>query len=183
MSAGTHGQLLPALRSGEFDIVVLLTMDKPERDARHHWMEEMVWGRGAAMSDPIDDPVPLVTRGDNWINHRIAVSALEKEGRSYEVTLIAPTILSLISAVRNGLGIMPFAKRRISSTDLVICGEGSLPKLPDLVSSIYVSEAGEADVLNALADEISDVIRSPSRPGDKAFQHQPQFKELLDRAD
>jgi hypothetical protein len=143
-------------------------------------MEEMVWGRGASMSDPDDDPVPLVTRGDNWMNHRIAVSALERAGRSYEVTMIAPTILSLISAVRNGIGIMPFAKRRITSTDLVVCGEDALPKLPDLVSSIYVSEAGETDVLNALADEIAEVIRSPSRPGDQAFAHQPQFKELID---
>jgi len=180
MISGTNGQLLHDLRAGEIDIAVLLTMDKPERDARHHWMEEMVCGRGASLSDPIDDPVPLVTRGDNWMNHRIAVGALEKAGRSYEVTLIAPTILSLISAVRNGIGIMPFARRRITSTDLVVCGEDSLPKLPELVSSIYVSEAGETDVLNALADEISEVIRTPSRPGDKAFAHQPQFKELLD---
>jgi hypothetical protein len=122
----------------------------------------------------------LVTRGDNWMNHRIAVNALEKAGRSYEITLIAPTILSLLSAVRNGLGIMPFARRRITSTDLVICGENTLPKLPELVSSIYVSEAGETDVLSALADEISDVIRTPGRPGDPTVAQQAQLKELLD---
>jgi len=178
MISGTNGQLLHDLRAGDIDVVVLLTLDKPERDARHNWMEEMVWGRGATMADPIGDPVPLVTRGEHWMNHRIGVNALERAGRAYEVTLTAPTILSLISAVRNGLGIMPFAHRRIVSTDLVICGEDTLPKLPDLVSSIYVSEAGDADVLNDLADEIANVIRSPARPGDQSFA--PQFKELLD---
>jgi DNA-binding transcriptional LysR family regulator len=185
MIAGTNGQLLHDLRAGELDVIVLLTMDKPERDARHHWMEEMVWGRGASMSDPVEDPVPLVTRGDNWMNHSIAVNALEKAGRAYEFTLITPTILSLISAVRNGLGVMPFARRRILSTDLVICGD-TLPALPALVSSVYVSEAGDSDVLNALADEIADVIRAPSRPGDRAFTPpgQPdQFRELLESED
>ncbi|HWM49635.1 MAG TPA: LysR family transcriptional regulator [Xanthobacteraceae bacterium] len=180
MTAGSNGQLLHDLRAGELDVVVLLTMDKPERDARHHWTEEMVWGRGASMSDPVEDPVPLVTRGDDWMNHNIAVNALEKAGRSYEFTLITPTILSLISAVRNGLGVMPFARRRILSTDLVICSEDVMPKLPDLVSSIYVSEAGDSEVLNALADEIAEVIRAPSRPGDRAFTPPGQFKELLD---
>jgi DNA-binding transcriptional LysR family regulator len=186
MIQGTNGQLLQDLRAGELDVIVLLTMDKPERDARHHWMEEMVWGRGASMSDPVDDPVPLVSRGDNWMNHSIAVNALEKVGRSYEFTLIAPTILSLISAVRNGLGVMPFARRRIVSTDLVVCGEHALPKLPELVSSVYVSEAGDSDVLNALADEIADVIRAPSRPGDRTYAPpvpSEQFKELLDSED
>ncbi len=183
MTAGTNGQLLHDLRAGELDVVVLLTMDKPERDARHHWMEEMVWGRGASMSDPVDDPVPLVTRGEGWMNHSIAINALERVGRSYEIILITPTILSLISAVRNGLGVMPFARRRILSTDLVICSEDVMPKLPELVSSIYVSEAGDTEMLNALADEIAAVIRAPARVGDRTFAPPDQFRELLDSHD
>jgi DNA-binding transcriptional LysR family regulator len=186
MIAGNNGQLLHNLRAGELDVIVLLTMDAPERDARHHWTEEMVWGRGASISDPIGDPVPLVTRGDTWMNHTLAVNALERAGRAYEFTLITPTILSLISAVRNGLGVMPFARRRIVATDLVIIDDGVLPKLPDLVSSVYVSEAGDADVLNALADEIATVIRAPARLADSPFAQpvQPdQFRELQDSED
>jgi DNA-binding transcriptional LysR family regulator len=160
--SGTNGQLLHDLRAGELDLVVLLTPDKPERDARHHWTDELIWARGAAMPEPIEDPVPLVTRGEHWMNHRMGVAALEKAGRAYEITMTAPTILSLMSAVRHGLGIMPFARRRIGSTDLVICDERSLPKLPDIVCSIYVSEAGDLEMLNELADAVADVVRPAS---------------------
>ncbi len=179
--SGTNGQLLHDLRAGELDLAVILTPDKPERDARHHWTEEMVWARGAAMPEPIDDPVPLVTRGEHWMNHRMGVAALEKAGRTYEITMTAPTILSLMSAVRHGLGVMPFARRRIGNADLAICDERTLPKLPDIVCSIYVSEAGDVEAFNELADCVADVIRpAPDEALHGADAENVVFGELTD---
>jgi DNA-binding transcriptional LysR family regulator len=168
-------KLLHDLRTGELDVVVVWSGDKPEIDARHHWTEDMVWGRSPSLVLDPAQPVPLVSRGDEWLNHRLAVSVLERAGRSYEVVLIGPTILALITAVREGLGVMPFGRRRILNTDLQICDEIELPKLPALSCSIYVSDAGDPELLHALADAIADVIRPPRRP-------LPAHIDLADRA-
>jgi DNA-binding transcriptional LysR family regulator len=138
------------------------TPDKPEVDVRHHWTEDMVWGKSPnLMLDPAQ-PVPLVTRGSEWLNHQLAVSALERAGRRYEVVLVAPTILSLMTAVREGLGVMPFGRRRILNTDMDVCDESELPKLPAMGCSIYVSDVGDTEMLHKLADLIADVIRPAS---------------------
>jgi len=176
--SGVNDQLLQDLRAGSLDIIVLLSADKPERDARFHWMEEMIWGRGADMRDPDDGPVPLVTRGEFWTNYRIAVSALEKTGRRYEVTLVAPTFLTLLGAVRHGIGIMPFARRRLMNTDLVACREDALPRLQELVCSIYVSESANTKFIDSLAEEIAACVQGPQVRSNPAVAEPGLFRAL-----
>lgn len=182
VTTGTNERLLHDLRTGELDLVLLLSTGKPERDARHHWMEDMVWGRGPTTLLRPGQPVPLVSRGDQWINHQLAVSALERAGRSYEAVYTGPTILSLMSAVRFGLGVMPFARRRIVNTDLIICDEGDLPPLPSLVCAVYVSELGDVEALYRLADLVADVIRPAPKADRAASPPRVPLAELVDRA-
>ena len=69
--------------------------------------------------------------------------------------------------MREGLGVMPFGRRRLLNTDLHVCEETELPKLPALCCSIYVSDVGDTEVLHRLADVIAEVIRPiPVRPLD-----------------
>ena len=152
-------KLLHDLRTGDLDIVLVWTGDRPEVDARHHWIEDLVWARSPSRALDPGEPVPLVSRGDEWLNHRLAVSALERAGRSYEVVFVGPTILSLLTAVREGLGVMPFGRRRVLHTDLHICDEAELPKLPAVGCSIYVSDVGDTEALHALADAVADVMK------------------------
>ena len=168
ISSTMHNEkLLHDLRTGELDLIVVWTPDKPEVDARHHWMEDMVWGKGPNLILDPAQPVPLVSRGSEWLNHQLAVSVLERAGRRYEVVLVAPTILSLLTAVREGLGVMPFGRRRLLNTDLHLSEGTELPSLPPLGCSIYVSEVGDTEVLHRLADVIAEVIRPlPLRPLD-----------------
>lgn len=179
--SGTNAKHLHDLRTGELDLILLLTVDKPERDAHHSWTEEMVWARGASPIDLSSDPVPLITRGENWMNHQMGIAALEKAGRRYEVTFIGPSILSLIAAARAGLGVVPSVRRRMISTDVVLLTD-ELPKLPDAVCSIYISETGDSAMLKDLADEVVAGIKGPNLPADLA---QPPrvlpFRELMER--
>jgi DNA-binding transcriptional LysR family regulator len=174
-------KLLHDLRTGELDVIVVWTPDKPEVDVRHHWTEDMVWGKSPnLMLDPAQ-PVPLVSRGSEWLNHQLAIAALERAGRRYEVVLVAPTILSLMTAVREGLGVMPFGRRRILNTDMDICEEGVLPKLPAMGCSIYVSDVGETEMLHKLADVIAEVIQPASlRPGPDDPETGALLRDLLD---
>ena len=75
------------LRRGELDVIVVWTPDKPEVDVRHHWTEDMVWGKSPNLVLDPAQPVPLVSRGSEWLNHQLAVAALERAGRRYEVVL------------------------------------------------------------------------------------------------
>ena len=172
-------KLLHDLRTGDLDIVLVWTGDRPEVDARHHWNEDMVWTRSPSRQLDPGEPVPLVSRGDEWLNDRLAVSALERAGRSYEVVFVGPTMLSLLTAVREGLGVMPFGRRRVLHTGLHICDEAELPKLPTVGCSIYVSDVGDAEALHALADAVADVMK----PG-FSWQSSPvetDGRALLDR--
>jgi DNA-binding transcriptional LysR family regulator len=166
-STMNNEKLLHDLRNGELDLIVVWTPDKPEVDVRHHWIEDLVWGKSPNLVIDPAQPVPLVTRGSEWLNHQLGISVLERAGRAYEVVLVAPTILSLMTAVREGLGVMPFGRRRLLNTDLHVCEETELPKLPALCCSIYVSDVGDTEVLHRLADVIAEVIRPiPVRPLD-----------------
>jgi DNA-binding transcriptional LysR family regulator len=178
--SGAHEQLLQDLRSGAVDLTLLLAPSKPEPDARYHWLEEMVWARGAATSEVFTEPVQLCTRGERWLNHQVGVATLEKAGLRYEVSFSGPTILTLISAVRSGFGVMPGIKRRIISTDLVICGDQALPKMPEMVCSLCVSELGDSDMLNEMAEEISTTIQATTLAPESAPAGIMQLKRLAD---
>jgi DNA-binding transcriptional LysR family regulator len=166
-----HGQsikLLQQLRNGELDLVISFTPEKPELDAHYHWVEELVWVRGHTMPEPLPELIPLVARNDHWMSRGTAIAALEKVSRPFEVILSAPTVLAMLSSVRAGIGIMPFAKRRIGSADLAMVQDPTMPKLPDVVCSICVREGGDAELLDYLTTAIAEAIRpeevSPGGP-------------------
>jgi len=171
-------KLLHDLRTGDLDIVLVWTGDRPEVDARHHWNEDIVWARSASLELDPEAPVPLVSRGDDWLNHRLAVSVLERAGRSYEVVFVGPTMLSLLGALREGLGVMPFGRRRVLHTGLHVCDETELPKLPAVGCSIYVSDVGDTEALHALADAVADVMK-PSSPDSTSVETDGRM--VLDR--
>jgi DNA-binding transcriptional LysR family regulator len=159
LSHAPCAQLLQQLRAGDIDVVVSFSPEKPERDARYHWTEELTWVRGRIMPEPLPDIVPLVARDEHWMNQGLAIAALEKIGRGYEFTFKAPTILGLLSAVRNGFGIMPFVRRRLGTIDLVIVEDPTLPPLPDVVCSISVREIVNSEIFDDLARAIADVVK------------------------
>ena len=67
--------------------------------------------------------------------------------------------LGLISAMRNGFGITPFAGRRLAATDLVVVQDPSLPRLSDVVCSICVREAAEGEMFDDLARGVAEMFK------------------------
>jgi len=151
---------LRALRSGELDVLVGLSVS-PQRDARHSWLEEVVWVRDPFTTLDLSRPVPLVTYGEPRIYHRIAVDALRKAGLEWEEVFTGPSMPSLKSAVAAGLGVTPLTRRRALDQGMIIWDDSPLPKLPDVHSGVYIREGGERDLLEQLADEIATILRQP----------------------
>jgi DNA-binding transcriptional LysR family regulator len=93
------------------------------------------------------------------MQQRLAIATLEKIGRSYRVVLTAPSLTEVASAVAAGFGVTVASRSRIAGTELVICDERVLPKLPDVFCSIYVREDGDRDALESLADALVETIQ------------------------
>jgi DNA-binding transcriptional LysR family regulator len=148
-------RLLHDLRSGELDVIVTVSDTKSDSDARFQWTEDLVWVRGASTRLDGNGPVPLASCGDSCTQQRLAVGTLEKIGRSYRIVLTAPNLTEVASAVAAGFGVTALSRSRIVGTDLVVCDERVLPKLPDVVCGIYVREDGDREELESLADALA----------------------------
>jgi DNA-binding transcriptional LysR family regulator len=155
--AGLSDALARELRSGNLDLLIGLSMERPH-DARHSWALETVWVRGLATEIDFGRPVPLVSYGEASVYHRIAVHVLKKAGLDWEDVFTGPSINSLRSAVVAGFGVMPIIRRRANDHGLVVWDDAPLPKLPDLYSGIYVREGGPRAAYEQLADEIAEVL-------------------------
>jgi DNA-binding transcriptional LysR family regulator len=150
--------LLQDLRLGDLDLILTLSGMKSDPDARSQWTEELVWVRGGSTPLDADGSVALVTCGEGCTYHRLAVEGLEKAGRSYQIALTAPGLADVISAVAAGLGVTVLARSRIDTIDL--SEDRMLPKLPDVVCSIYVREGGDREALEQLADALAEILQA-----------------------
>ena len=157
---GNLTQQLAELRQGKLDVAVGLSVTEPDIDARHRWVEQMVWLRGPATQLNPAAPVPLVSLRDDCVYYRAAVAALDRAGRASELVLSAPTMISLAAAVEAGLGIMALARCRVEAWNLTVWDNAPLPTLPELSWGVYVGESGERGPIEYLADSIAANIRA-----------------------
>lgn len=155
---GSLERQLQDLRHGQLDVALGPSINGSEADARHRWSEEAVWLRGRATALDPDAPVPLVAFREDWICHRVAVSALSRIGRASELVFTAPTISSLAAAVGAGMGIMVLSRCRVRLPDMIIWEDAPLPKLPNLNWGIYVREGGERGPLEEIADATATMV-------------------------
>jgi DNA-binding transcriptional LysR family regulator len=180
---GPNEVLLHELHLGELDLIVTVSGMKSESDARHQWTEDLVWVRGASTNLDANGPVAVASCGEACAQHRLAVSALEQAGRGYQVVFTAPSLAEVTSAVVSGLGIMALASSRVANTDLLICDERLLPKLPSVICSICISEGGDREPLEHLADALAEILQAQRTLGphlhcDESEGDSPPIEEL-----
>ena len=146
------------LRQGDLTLLVGLCETGVELDARHQWAEPMVWVRNPSFTLDPDAPVPLVTLAEGWALHRVAVAALSRAQRDFEVVFIGQSKASIVEAVRHGMGVAAVARRRADIPGISIWEDAPLPPLAPLYCGIYLSESANRPQLEKLADTIFDVI-------------------------
>jgi DNA-binding transcriptional LysR family regulator len=155
------------LRQGDLSLLVGLSETGVELDARHQWLEPMVWVRSPNfMLDP-GAPVPLVTLGEGWALHRAAVAALSRAQRSFEVVFIGQSKASIVEAVRHGMGVAAVSARRTEIPGIAVWEDAPLPPIAPLYFGIYLSEGSDRELLERLADTIYEVIAPKEHTDDK----------------
>jgi DNA-binding transcriptional LysR family regulator len=148
--------LLRDLRQGQLDLVVALSMSEPV-DARHAWLEQLVWIRGRDAEIEAGAPVPLVTFREGSLVHQIATSTLSHAGRVYKIVFIAFASVGLIAAVSAGLGVALMPRHEVPP-DVEVWEDAPLPRPIDLHCGIYLRDGSDCEMLAQLADRIADSL-------------------------
>lgn len=148
------------LRQGELDLLIGLSEGDVMTDARHHWAEPMVWVRNPSLQLDRDSPVPLVTFGDICAYHRLALRALNKAERSYEIVFVGASEASIFAAVSSGLGVSVMPSRLAKRAGFEPWEDAPLPPVNDVHCGICLGENGDRIVLEELADAVRDLLYS-----------------------
>ncbi len=146
------------LRQGELDLMIGLSESGIGLDARHQWMEPMVWVCEPGFTLDPEAPVPLVTFGEICAVHRVGVASLNKVQRPFEVVFIGSSEASILAAVKGGLGVSVMPRSRARTAGVEIWENPPLPPVSDLFCGIYLGETGDRLVLEQLADAIFEVL-------------------------
>jgi DNA-binding transcriptional LysR family regulator len=154
---GISELLRDELRQGRLDLVIGLSTT-PSIEARQQWTEESVWVRGPRIPSLQGERIPLVSFGEDCAFHRIAVDALQKGERPYDVVYVSSSTTGLAAAIGAGLGVMALARSRTGVPGLTVWENAPLPKLSDLSCGVFIRDDGDLAALEQLADAIAEAL-------------------------
>lgn len=153
--------LLQGLRNGLFDIVVAMTPDGPSEGAFMTWKEQLAWV-GGALSDAGSadaDALRIVCYPEGCLYRRNMLTALQRDGRNYEIVYTSPSLSGLEAAVGAGFGMTVLARRIIPPKLQIIEQTPALPRLADVVVGIYVNaERQRSAVAQSFAARFADMF-------------------------
>ena len=155
VKSSTSDMLVREVRQGELDVAVAVSGSDPHSDARFHWTEDMVWIRAPGTRIDPCGPVPLVSHGDKCAAHRQVADALERAGRTFNLSFTETSLTGLRAAVNAGLGVMALPRCVSDGADVAIWHDAPLPPLPAIVCNVCV-RVGADDVVDRFAQALVD---------------------------
>lgn len=156
--------LLEGLRKGQYDIVVAMTPDGPSEGAFMTWKEPLAWVGAAEKSNQTADPdaknqLRIVCYPEGCLYRRNMLTALQRDGRNFEIVYTSPSLSGLEAAVGAGFGMTVLARRIIPSALHIIEPAGHLPRLADVVVGIYVGpDRKRSAVARSVAARFADMF-------------------------
>jgi DNA-binding transcriptional LysR family regulator len=156
--------LLQGLRKGRYDIVVAMTPDGPSEGAFMTWKEPLAWVGAAGMANhPVrpdgKGPIRIVCYPEGCLYRRNMLTALQRDGRSFEIVYTSPSLSGLEAAVGAGFGLTVLARRIIPSALRIMEPTPQLPRLADVVVGIYVGlDRKQSAVARSFAARFADMF-------------------------
>lgn len=95
-----------------YDIALVMEPERPqeERDSRDYRLEQLQWVCGGLRPAESDLPLPLVTYPQGCLYRSAIESALSARGIDYRVMYASTSLLGIITAVEEGLGVTAMAR-------------------------------------------------------------------------
>ncbi|MEU6132313.1 LysR substrate-binding domain-containing protein, partial [Saccharopolyspora sp. NPDC047091] len=157
LTAGLSTPLHDRLARGELDMA-LIKQAGSEPAGRLLWRDELVWVGTPGTEIAPGDPVPLVVYPEPSITRARALSALERDQRSWRISCTADRLNGLSMAVRAGLGVAVFARSVVP--DGLVPIESGLPAL-DRIGFVL---SGRNPVRGTPMSALVDMIAAAGRP-------------------
>lgn len=156
-------ELLRGLRQGLFDVVVAMTVDGAAEGALLAWRETLAWvGTPGALAMEAGERVRLACYPEGCVYRRNMLSALQREGRDFEIVYTSPSLAGIEAAVASGFGLTVLSERLIPPRLAPAAGAG-LPRLADVHVGLYVNPEARGGIAETLAARFADVF-SQTRP-------------------
>src|ERR1044071_3117908 len=143
---GLTDELLKALEDDKFDLVIAsagyTAMGEyklaPSIEETHLQKERLLWVHAEkSRIDPSKDPLPLVMFGTKCRFRPIALEALQKAGRSWEIVYVGGSLNSVQTAVEADLGLSVLSPLSLSEGIAIANKNSGRPRLPTADLAIY----------------------------------------------
>jgi len=149
--------LLRIFRLGYLDIVFVYCNEKDVADAACSWTEEIGWVTAPGFAVGPDEPVPLIGCPNVLRVDQIAIEALKRSKRSYQVVFSAADFGARLAAVAAGLGYMPLTRRLIPPNFAI--DDDTLPHLGSFKVGIFVRKEFDMKYVPSLIAGLDKVAR------------------------
>ena len=145
-----------AIHRGRLDIAVC---SGPENVPGEAFLEQRpVWVASETMRPHPSEPVPLaVINHGCWLGE-LPKTALEKQGRPYNIAFECSGIMSLKAAIRAGFGIGILYESNVEPSMKVLSVKDGFPPLPTFKRSIITRPDAPRDLTNAMASAIHRAV-------------------------
>lgn len=156
-------ELLNGLRDGLFDIVIAMTPDGPAEGAFMTWREPLVWaGPGpikVAQRERSSEQLRIVCYPEGCLYRRAMLTALQREGKGFEIVYTTPSISGIEAAVKTGFGITVLAERILPKSLVALPTSLELPRIADVVVGVYVTDYNvRSQSAQNFAAQIADIF-------------------------
>jgi DNA-binding transcriptional LysR family regulator len=116
--------------------------------------DEMVWmAQEKTLLEP-DEPVPLVMYQSPSISRRLAIEALEAEGRTWRIGCNTREVNGVLTAVRAGLGLAVYPHTLIPEDLVKVSVRFALPTLGQVRFTLLSNPLAPAEPVAALTEAI-----------------------------
>ena len=151
--------LLAGLRAHTFDAIIAMTVDAAAEGAFMSRREEIVWvGRPGAIEAGHDGVLRVLASPEGCIYRRQMLSALQREGRAFEIVYSNPSFQGLEAAITAGFGVTAIARSIVPERLLPWINPKGLPNLADTVIGVYVAPDEQRTEALSLAALLADLI-------------------------
>lgn len=148
-------RMMAALHSGELDLAIV-THQSGGRIGELIRREPMRWiaSKGRDVID--QDPLPLALYHASSSLRRIAIEALERQGRRYRIAYSSPNTAALVAAVSRGLAVSLLPDCAIDEDLATLSEADGFPELPPCDMSLLFSPTGDGPLSRVVADRLRE---------------------------
>lgn len=160
-------ELLKGLREGRFDIVVAMTPDGPAEGAFMTWRERLAWVGSTTVTPPPgeSEPLRIVCYPEGCLYRRNMLTALQRDGRRFDIVYASPSLAGIEAAVATGFGLTVLAERIVPDRLRDLAPPQGLPRLADVVVGIYIGGKARSTVAQSFAARLADMFLEGAREG------------------